>query len=434
MMRFFPLLSVVSFVLVFFLSTTVYGQEAEVPRLSPQARISLITCGPGDALFEAFGHTALRVHDPLTGMDMVYNYGVFDFDAPNFYLNYTKGYLNYRLARNDFNRFLYQYTYYNRSVDEQVLNLSQEQKQAVFNFLEHNHLPENREYYYDYFYDNCSTRPRDVLIQVLGDSLQFSYAYADTLNYSIRGLANRYLESSDKYAWGELGINLGLGAKIDQEAEPFDYMYQPEFLFQALEEATLLQPDGSSIPLVESTHSLYQAGPSADEGIIFTPALVFWLIFLLGAALSVLEWREKRYRLLAFDFVLFAALGLTGLLITFIWFFTNHGAAANNWNIAWLWPSHLAAAFMLFSRRFPGWLKIYFLAVAGTTTLLLLLWPWVPQDLHEAFIPLLMLIVIRSLAIASGRRQTSAGVKTRASGATKKIDRPIAKGVQPLKS
>lgn len=437
-MRRFLCLSGINFLLFFLLSTTAFGQleqAEEVRRLSPHAHISLLTCGPGDALFEAFGHTALRVYDPVTDFDMVYNYGMFSFDQPNFYLNFTKGYLNYRLGRTDFDRFLYQYTYYNRSVDEQVLNLNQEQKQAVFSFLETNNLPENREYYYDYFFDNCSTRPRDALMQVLGNSLEFHYGYADTLDYSIRDLANHYLEKSDKYAWGSLGINVGLGAKIDPPAAPFDYMYQPEFLFLAFEEATLLQADGSVVPLVKSTHNLYQASPEPEEGMIFTPDVVFWMLLLLGATLSILEWRRKRYSLLAFDFVLFTAIGITGLLLSFIWFFTNHTAAANNWNVAWAWPTHFIAGIMLFSRRFSANLKTYFIAAAASSALLLLFWPWLPQDLHEAFIPLLLLIVLRSLAIARAKgKEGKAGKQAAAFEDMNSPHLPADKVKVPLKS
>lgn len=133
------------------------------------------------------------------------------------------------LGTTDLQRFLYGYTYYNRSVHEQVLNLRNDQKQAIFDFLQHNSLPENREFYYDYFFDNCATRPRDVFIKMLGDSLQFDYTYADTLHYSIRGLTDRYIKDSPKYAWGNFGIDLGLGAGTDQKACPSSICISPNF-------------------------------------------------------------------------------------------------------------------------------------------------------------------------------------------------------------
>lgn len=389
-----------NFLLLFILSLPSYGQAGLKQNLSPQAQVSLITCAPGSALFEAFGHTAIRVHDPVSGFDIAYNYGIFDFDQPNFYLNFAKGYLLYKLGTADFQRFLYQYTYFDRGVKEQVLNLSESQKQAIFNFLQINSLPENRDYYYDYFYDNCSTRPRDVFIEILGDSLQFDYGYADSMDYTIRGLIDRYIEDKDQYAWGDLGIDLGLGANIDRPATPFEYMYQPEFLFLAFEGATLSSPDGSQRPLVNITRTLHQGSPQTDKAnMIFTPSVVFWLLLLILALGTAFEFRRGKYRLLYFDFLFFAVLGLYGVLLVFLWFFTNHTAAANNWNILWGWPSHFIAACLLLICRPPNFLKYYFMLTALTSSFLLFFWAWLPQDLHTSLIPLLMLTILRAIAI-----------------------------------
>lgn len=391
----------INFLLVFLLSVAAYGQRS----LSPEAQLSLLTCEPGDALYEAFGHTAIRVHDPVSNFDRVYNYGIFNFDQPNFYLNFTKGYLRYMLGTTNFQRFVYQYSYYNRTVHEQVLNLREDQKQAVFNFLQHNSLPENREYYYDYFFDNCATRPRDVFIQVLGDSLQFNYGYADTLNYSIRGLTDRYIAGYPKYAWGDFGIDLGLGAGIDRKASPAEYMYQPEFLAIAFEGASVRQPDGSERPLVARSQTVFEgrnAVKAAQEGTFFSPAVVFWLLLIIAGFITVLDLRQKKYRLAILDLLLFGAAGILGSLLVFLWFFTNHTATAYNWNLAWAWPTHLPAAIMLLTSRRPAWLKTYFIAAAIGTALVLLLWPLIPQDLHEALIPLLILLLIRSAAILAG--------------------------------
>ncbi|MEK6478049.1 DUF4105 domain-containing protein [Catalinimonas sp. 4WD22] len=386
----------VLFPLLLSISTIAQSQQT----ITPKAEISLITCAPGSALFEAFGHTAIRIHDPVTGFDVAYNYGVFDFDQPNFYLNFAKGYLLYKLGTAEFERFLYQYAYFNRTVEAQLLNLSYAQKQAVFKFLQINSLPENRDYYYDYFYDNCSTRPRDVFIEILGDSLQFDYGYADELDYTIRGLIDRYIEDKNQYAWGDLGIDLGLGANIDHKATPFEYMYQPEFLFLAFEGARLTNPDGSTRPLVKSTNTLFQGEPQVDPtGLAFTPNLVFWLLLILLAVGSAFELWKQKYQLLAFDFLFFALLGLYGLLLIFLWFFTNHTAAANNWNIFWGWPTHFIAAFLLLIRNTPRLLKFYFILTALVSSFLLFFWTWLPQDLHNSLIPVLILIVIRSLVV-----------------------------------
>ena len=146
---------------------------SQTPRLSEAAQISVLTCGAGQELYTAFGHSAFRVQDPIQEIDVVYNYGTFDFRAPNFYTNFARGRLIYTLSRQRFENFLYEYEYEKRWVKEQILDLDQQQKNALIVFLENNYLPENRDYRYDFLYDNCSTKLPDVLSQILGNQLNF---------------------------------------------------------------------------------------------------------------------------------------------------------------------------------------------------------------------------------------------------------------------
>ncbi len=140
----------------------IFGFESVAARdkieLSDQSQVSLLTMGPDQReVYSAFWHSAIRVYDPVHQFDSVYNYGVFDFNNPNFYTDFAKGFLNYRLAVSSYQRFHGYYVYNDRSIDEQVLNLDLLQRQAIFDFLEINKLPENRYYLYDYFFDNCAT-------------------------------------------------------------------------------------------------------------------------------------------------------------------------------------------------------------------------------------------------------------------------------------
>ena len=147
---------------LFILLSTVVHAQPEI-ELTEESIVTLVTCGPGEELYEAFGHTAIRVHDSNIGLDVVYNYGTFDFDQPNFYWNFVQGRSLYMLAANRYSNFIRAYQYYNRSVREQYLNMTLPQKQALLDKLLWNAKVENRNYLYDYFFDNCSTRPRDVL-------------------------------------------------------------------------------------------------------------------------------------------------------------------------------------------------------------------------------------------------------------------------------
>ena len=141
---------------------------AAAQELSTKARVMLLTVSPGhEELYAAFGHSAIYIHDPEKHIDKVYNYGTYYYNQPHFYLNFARGYLLYGLSVSTYDRFQGYYAYFNRQVVAQVLDLSLEQRQQVFDFLENNALPENSMYYYDYFYDNCATRIRDVFVQVL---------------------------------------------------------------------------------------------------------------------------------------------------------------------------------------------------------------------------------------------------------------------------
>lgn len=136
--------------------------------ISKNAQISILTCGSGSELYSTFGHSAIRIWDPVTRTDNIYNYGIFDFNAPNFYLNFVKGKLLFKVNKQDFSRFLYEYQYDKRSVKEQILNLNYTQKEQLYNYLEKNVKPENRDYLYDYLYNNCATKIIGVLNSSLG--------------------------------------------------------------------------------------------------------------------------------------------------------------------------------------------------------------------------------------------------------------------------
>ncbi|WP_372745530.1 DUF4105 domain-containing protein, partial [Lutibacter sp.] len=177
-------------------------------QLSDKATVSVLTCGPGDQLYSTFGHSAFRIFDPSTGFDKVYNYGTFDFNAPNFYLNFVKGKLTYQLSTTRFNYFMAEYQYENRWVKAQVLNLTANEVQQVFNFLENNAKPENKNYQYDFFFDNCSTKIEAVLVAALPTKITFSNNHITTYK-THRDLIADYTKNQK---WAKFGIDLALGS------------------------------------------------------------------------------------------------------------------------------------------------------------------------------------------------------------------------------
>jgi len=362
--------------------------QAQV-RLSEHAEISVVTCGPSiEEVYSAFGHSAFRVYDPVNRIDYVYNYGVFDFDKPNFYLNFARGENLYQLGVYDYRRFEYSYILENRYIHQQLLNLDGEEKQKLFDFLQWNALPENMEYLYDYFYDNCATKIPEVVLEVFGEAVDFDGSYIKT-DYTFRELTDFYLRV---HPWGDLGIDVGLGLPTDKVATPYEYMFLPEYVESGFAHAKILH-DGVNEPLVRETTVIYESKPEDYSFPLFHPLVLFFLFLLLTLFISYRDTRRKRLSM-RFDAGLFAFTGITGTLLLLLWLATTHHASAKNFNLLWALPTHVVAV-TAFTRH-PRWLEKYFLVVAILMTLLVVSWPVLPQKLHYSLIPFVASLGIRA--------------------------------------
>jgi len=368
--------------------------------LSQQSQISLITFGPDQGEFyEAFGHSAIRILDPARGIDYAYNYGVFSFNQPNFYLNFTRGHLYYQLGVYPYPDFRDAYISANRFVHEQVLQLTPGQKQKIFDYLEWNALPENKVYNYDYFFNNCSSRIRDVFADVLKGEIRFDGSYIKT-DYTIRQLTDLYL---DQQPWGDLGIDIGLGSTIDRKATPYEYMFLPDYLESGFDHA-FIEVSGTSSPLVKEKTVVFQALPEGQEWNWFHPWAVFGFLLVLALALAVFDLRRKKLSTW-FDVTFLWVTGFLGLFLLFLWFGTDHHACAKNYNLLWALPTHVFAGVLLLRKNKPAWLPGYFLATGGICLLLLLTWPILPQFLNYFLIPCVAAMLVRSLTLFKLLRQ-----------------------------
>lgn len=358
-------------------------------QLSETAEVSVLTMGPWQGeTFTAFGHSAFRVHDSVHRIDAAYNYGVFDFNQPNFYINFARGNNMYMLGVMSYPHFEYAYMSDNRYIHEQVLNLTPNQKQRLFDFLQWNARPENREYLYDYFYDNCATKIPEVMLKVFGDSVVFDGSYIKT-DYSFRELTDLYLQEQP---WGDLGIDIGLGLPTDKKATPYEYMFLPDYVESGFAHATL-RTNGEQKPLVKKTDIIYESYPEENAASFFHPLLVFSLFLLLTIFISYRDLKRKKLSRY-FDGVLFGILGILGLCLLLLWTATSHHATAKNFNLLWALPTHLIAV-IAFGRQ-PRWLDGYFLVIAILTGILLVSWTFLPQKLHYSLIPFVVAIGIRS--------------------------------------
>ena len=363
--------------------------SAQNSQLSDQAQISVITCGPDqNELYAAFGHSAIRVYDPVHGIDDAFNYGIFDFDQPNFYLNFTRGYLYYKLGVYSYPLFRDAYISHNRFIHEQILNLSSEQKQKLFDYLVWNAAPENQTYRYDYFYNNCATKVRDVFTNVLKEEISFDGSFITT-DYTIRQLTDLYLSP---LPWGDLGIDICLGLPMDKKATPYEYMFLPDYIESSFNHASILV-DGEKKNLVSQTISVFESQPTSTGFNWFHPLLIFGIILSLGSWATWREWRNNKISS-RIDYLLFTICGLIGLLLLILWTMTDHQAAARNFNLLWALPTHLLVPYLIWKN--PKWAKYYFITTSGILLLLLVGWFMLPQQLNISLLPLLALLLVRS--------------------------------------
>lgn len=356
--------------------------RSEAPILSSKATVSLLTCSPGEELYSLFGHSALRIADPEKQIDVVFNYGTFNFDE-NFYYNFSMGRLNYRLSVSSMENFMAEYEYYERGVIQQTLDIDSAEVQKIFEFLDWNLLPENRFYLYDFFYNNCSSVLRDVIETQLDKSLEFR-DLQEPLQPTFRDLIDVNLVY---HPWGDFGIDLGLGLPCEAIPTSREYMFLPDKLMQAFDKARY-----QNKPLVRETSELLPAKGLEYSWSIFDPIPLFWVLFGLIAIISGFGLRNKSLSTWV-DALLLLVIGSVGALVFFLWFITDHTATANNFNMLWAWPTHIFAIPLLFFSRLR---KIYFTAYGIVLLITLLAFPILPQSLHLATVPLILALLLRS--------------------------------------
>ncbi|HJS53406.1 MAG TPA: DUF4105 domain-containing protein [Chitinophagaceae bacterium] len=372
-------------VLSFFYSLSLSGQD------SCGLRISLLTCTPGTELYSTFGHSAFRVVDTINSFDLVFNYGTFDFYDPKFYNKFVKGRLLYFVSVDSLNGFLEEYEYYKRGVTEQAVYLSCEEKQKLVAALFENAKEENKFYRYDFNYDNCTTRLRDMLEKAAGKQMETKNILPKA-NTTFRNLIHVYLDRGGQQ-WSKLGIDMLLGNPMDKKVTNREAMFLPDYLLMAFDSSTL---NGKPVVYEKKILLNYFDDYKTKSGI--TPFIVFGILFLVITVLSLLTRNTWTLFFKIFDFFFFIFPGLLGILILFMWFGTEHAMCRNNFNLLWALPTHLPIAFLLFSKK--QWVSNYFRFIFFYTIAVLLAWFFLPQQFNTALLPILGIILTRSFFIS----------------------------------
>jgi len=358
-------------------------------------RISILTATPGEELYSTFGHSALRVTDSTNNSDIVYNYGTFNFDEPNFYIKFVRGKLPFYLSTDYFDNFIVEYQQENRGITEQVLNLTCSEKYRINGLLQENMLGPNMVYKYDFTFDNCTTRLRDLIEKTTDSTVHFGEALK--MKETFRDLIYEYLNYGDKQ-WSKLGIDILLGSKTDAIMKPREVMFLPDYLMKTFDSSTI-----EARPLVAEKHSLFKINYSPIEKDNLThPLFIFTCLFVLIALLSYSKNIFIQKFLSAFDGFLFFIIGLLGILLVFMWFGTDHIMCRNNYNLLWAWPTNIVAAFYIHSKR--SWAKKYFILYAVFNLILLGFWFFLPQHMNPALIPIILILILRSFIYISHKK------------------------------
>ena len=357
--------------------------------LSPLSKVSVLTIGTQEELSSRFGHSAFRIQDPALGIDVTYNYGMFDFDAPNFYLKFTTGKLPYSIARHSFNNFIHTYKVENRWVKEQTLNLNRKERNDLLQFLEHNILPENKFYKYDFLFDNCATKIPEVLNKVTGKNLVPSFTHLDN-KATFRDLIH---ESLDANAWATFGIDLALGSVIDRKASSEEYQFLPIYVYHQLENTS----KGDNTPLVAKTEMILKT-KAKDKNSYFLLSPIFWFALLLAIVvlITIKDYSSKK-RTKWIDTFLFATTGIAGIVLLLLWVATDHNATAWNYNLLWAFPGNIYVAYVLQRKRLPIWIKIYFITLLSILLISLFIWAAKIQIFSIIIIFILLSLAIRYL-------------------------------------
>jgi hypothetical protein len=286
-------------------------------QVAENADVYLLTCAPGNATYSIYGHTALRICVRGTEIDRVYNWGIFDFSTPNFAFRFAKGRLDYMLGSYSYDTFIYEYLNEGRAVWSQPLNLTTAEKEKLFSLINENLKPENVKYRYDFFFDNCATRIRDILVASASDTIIFPVKEKQK---SFRQLVD---PNQKVLPWIDFGADMLLGLQADRKASPADEMFLPAYLMENLS-ASVIVHGGNREPILGEPVTVVDMPAVATGALTWMPQLVFYLVLLFVILVTFVLGKPLLGRIT--DIVLYIIFSVLALLLIFTNFFSEHDA------------------------------------------------------------------------------------------------------------
>ena len=366
--------------------------NAQQISFSDSSIISLITCSPGEEVYSKFGHTAIRINDSKSGVDVVFNYGIFSFETENFYYKFIKGETDYQLGIYDTRYFLPEYAQRNSMVWEQILDLTIPEKRNLINLLLKNYEPEYRTYRYNFIFDNCASRPRDKIFSAIQGFVKFQQ---NSEAKTFRQWIGVYVGTD---TWLKFGIDIIFGMDADREASISESMFLPEVLMNEFETAQIHSSNGQIRKLVTEKKILVdkkEATPIIDSW-VYKPTTVFIVLLIIGIGLTIWDIKERKRHFKLFDTLLLVLSGIGGVVAFYLMFFSLHPLVRSNLNILWLNPLNLIVAVMIWIK--PMRKALFYYEIVNILLLIaaLLAFALSTQVFNMAAFPIIVLLLMRS--------------------------------------
>ncbi|HPG55959.1 MAG TPA: DUF4105 domain-containing protein [Candidatus Enterocola sp.] len=362
------------------------------PQITDSAKVSILYCSPGEEIYELFGHTGLRVCDSSKNIDIVFNYGLFDFNQKDFIMRFVRGKTDYQVGVNMYNDFIYIYESRGSGINECVLDLSPEEKKEIIDYLLWNIKPENCVYRYNFIFNNCATKIRDIIEQSVHGKIIYP---SITESISFREAIMQYTKNA---AWSQFGFDICLGMGMDRMATERELMFLPENLNLTYAESTVVDSTYNVKNIVSSNEQIIPI--LREEGKQwFTPTLCGYILLALIIALSVFGYiNHKSFKV--FDITIFTINGLFGCVILFLILFSQHPFTNDNYNIIWLNPLAFFPLLTLIFKSLKKIKVIYYGFVSIVLTFFLVSMPIIPQFFNDAVVPFTLIYLVRSASHA----------------------------------
>lgn len=358
--------------------------------LQDSLEIGLMTCEPGQEVYALYGHTAIRVKNHTSGEDWVFNYGMFSFQQPHFLWRFVRGECDYQIGAVPFEYFAREYRERGSSVYQQTLNLTTSEKNRLWLYLMKNMLPENRTYRYNFLYDNCTTRARDVIEGVIEGKVLYATAKEEC---TYRRILHEYTK---EYPWNELGNDICLGAEADQPITFRQEMFAPFYMMRYADQAVIVDDSLATRTFVLSTDEVVKGLPVSEQGTRYpSPALCAWLLLTTVILLTLIENHFHKV-FWWMDAVFMTIVGVIGIVVTFLFFFSSHPTVGSNWQIWVFNPLPLLAMPYVVWCAMKKRKTCYHAVNACILIFFILFSPIIPQKICSVIVPLALILLLRS--------------------------------------